>query len=166
MKNRLGLGFTLIELLLAIAILSILSGVTIAVLNPKETVGKGRDARRMQDLDNMYKAVYLAMTNEDLTLTNTELCTDCSSSTGSRAVDGTGFIKFSIPLGKTGLAKYFPGIPIDPVNDGVYVYTYASDGVDFELNAVLESEANAAVMTTDNGTSQYIYEVGTKLDLL
>lgn len=49
-------GFTLIELLIVIAIIGILSGVLISILNPVFFMGKARDARRKAILADIGKA--------------------------------------------------------------------------------------------------------------
>ena len=43
-------GFTLIELLIVVAVIGILSGVVISVLNPETFRNKSQDARRKTDL--------------------------------------------------------------------------------------------------------------------
>ena len=50
-------GFTLIELLIAIAILSIIAGITATVMPAR--LKQGRDSRRKSDLDAVKKALYL-----------------------------------------------------------------------------------------------------------
>ena len=47
------LGFTLIELLVIIAIIGVLTGALLAVLNPKEQVSKSHDAQRKNDLNQI-----------------------------------------------------------------------------------------------------------------
>ena len=42
-------GFTLLELLIVISVLAILSVALIVVLNPAETLKKGRDSQRISD---------------------------------------------------------------------------------------------------------------------
>lgn len=56
-------GFTLLELLIVIAILSILAMALILVLNPAETMKKGRDTARMTDLSTLKTALGLYATN-------------------------------------------------------------------------------------------------------
>ena len=162
-------GFTLIELLITIAVLSILSGVLVAVINPAVILNKGRDARRMDDLDNVNKAMILALSDEEITLI------DVDAPGGGQAVDGsTGWVRFTVPSGQTGLVNFLATLPLDPVNLNTSIYTFASvDGVGlgegqtgFELNAILQSPDNTAKMTTDGGDSATKYEVGTRLDLM
>lgn len=163
-KNQ---GFTLVELLVVIAIIAILAGVVLVAINPTALLAKSRDSARLQDMENVHKAISLALADNEVTLSSTSGCTTCTSGTGTQAVDGTnGWVKFTIPTGKTGLSKYVPTLPVDPTNTGAEVYSYGSDGTNYEVNAVLESPDNTAKMTTDGGNSATTYELGTSLTVL
>lgn len=164
-------GFTLIELIVVIAIIGVLAGVLLIALNPAALLAKGRDAKRLDDLDQLYKAFNIALADTEIALT------DAANPGGTQAVDGAaGWVRFTIPTGKTGLSKYVPALPLDPTNDAVtgLVYSFASrDGVPategaagFEFNAVLESQDNVAKMSTDGGNNANSYEVGTVLTLM
>ncbi len=62
-------GFTLLELLIVIAIIAILSAILIFVLNPAETLRKGRDSQRISDLKTLHQALAFYITvvqNPDL----------------------------------------------------------------------------------------------------
>jgi len=50
-------GFTLIELLVVVAILGILIGVLVTIINPAGQIGKARDAQRKNDLHAMQSAL-------------------------------------------------------------------------------------------------------------
>lgn len=56
-RSRTLTGFTLIELLMVISIISLLSSVVLSSLSGART--KARDAKRMQDMKNFEKALYL-----------------------------------------------------------------------------------------------------------
>lgn len=155
-------GFTLVELLVVIAVIAVLLGVVLVNFNPFAWGQKSRDAMRIQNLEDMHRAMALALADGEVALSPAE----GSSVNESAAVDGSGWIKFSMPIGKSGLAKYLPTLFSDPINSGPYVYTFASTESDYELNAVLESPDNAARMSTDGGNAQQILEVGTSLTIL
>jgi len=159
-------GFTLVELLVSIAIVVVLAGALLVSINPLAMLQKGRDARRLEDIDALAKAINLAIADNEIILGDSSSCTTCDSISGTQAVDGTGFVQFTIPTGKTGLAKYLPALPIDQTNTNNLMFTFASSVTAFELNAVLESVDNATKMTTDGGNDPASYEIGTSLVLL
>lgn len=160
-------GFTLVELLIVIAVISIIAGVLLIQLRPAQIMQKSRDSQRLQDLRTLQNAINLALTEGEITLTaNGSSCTSCTSSTGTASSDGSGYVKFTVPEGKTGLSNYLATLPVDPTNQGNYVFRFGSTATDFELNAVFEHTDNAGLMTTDGGNSNVYYEVGSKLDIL
>lgn len=160
-------AFTLVELIVVIAVLAIISGILLLQIKPASVLMKARDSKRMQDIDQISKALNLGIAEGEITLTaNPSSCTSCSSLSGTQAVDGSGFVKFTIPTGKTGMSKYLPTLPMDPTNSGSYVYKFGSTTTDFELNAVLESADNASMMSTDGGNSSTTYEKGSNLNIL
>src|SRR3990167_4707061 len=107
LNKRKDQGFTLVELLVVIAIIAVLAGVVLVAINPTALLAKGRDAARLQDLENVHKAISLALADNEVTLTSTSGCTTCTSLSGTQAVDGVnGWVKYTVPTGKTGLSKY------------------------------------------------------------
>ena len=159
-------GFTLVELLVVVAIVAVLIGVILVNFNPFAWGQKSRDAMRIQNLEDTHRAMALALADGEVGLAATVDCTGCTTVSGSMAVDGSGWVKFSVPIGKTGLAKYLPTLFADSLNNGPYVYVYGATDKDYELNAVLESPDNAARMSTDGGNAQEVLEVGTSLTIL
>lgn len=158
-------GFTLIELIVVIAIIAVLAGALLIAINPQSMIQKGRDSQRLQDVDTLVKAIDLALADSEVTLSDTSSCGNCTS-TGSTAVDGTGYVPFTIPTGKTGLSKFIPALPTDPLNTDPNIYTYSSDGTSFEITTVLEHTDNAGKMTTDGGNQDGAYEKGSSLTLI
>jgi len=163
-------GFTLVELLVVIAIIGILAGIVLIAINPAQLLMKARDSQRLQDMDTIHKALGLALADAEINLTDTTGCATCDSITGTQAVDGVnGYVKFSIPAGKTGLSKYLATLPIDPTNDNTtadLMYVYAATTSAYELNCVLESTDNVAKMTTDGGNDNAVFEIGTSLTII
>ena len=158
-------GFTLIELLIVIAIIGVLAGAVLLVINPAQLLAEGRDSQRLQDLDAVNKALTLALADGEISLTDTTgVCATCTSvaATPRQEVDGTnGWVKFTL-VGTTGLGKFISTLPTDPSTN---TYSFAADGTNYELNAVLESPDNATKMSVDGGDNDAIYEVGTDPDL-
>jgi prepilin-type N-terminal cleavage/methylation domain-containing protein len=79
-------GFTLMELLIVIAILAILSVALVLILDPTETLRKGRDSQRMSDLATMKTAIGLYMT----TVTTPVLDGQASPNSNALCVGGAG----------------------------------------------------------------------------
>ncbi len=154
-------GFTLVELLVVIAIIAILAGAVLLAINPVAMMQKSRDATRLNDLDSLRNGITLAIAEGEITL---GVAGPITSSSAAQSVNGTdGWVRFTIPAGKTGLSRYIPALPIDPSTG---VYTFQSTATDFELNAVLEHPDNLIKMTADGGNDPARYEVGTSLILI
>jgi prepilin-type N-terminal cleavage/methylation domain-containing protein len=161
-------GFTLVELLVVIAIIAILGGILMIAINPQSLIQKSRDAKRLEDIGTLVKAMNLALADSEITLAATGTCATCTSASGTQGVTGAGndWVKFTIPSGKTGLVKFVPALPVDPLNSGANVYTFSSTTSGFEFNAVLEHADNTTKMSTDGGDNTAAYEAGTSLTII
>lgn len=135
-------------------------------------IDHANDGARKMDLYDMSRVLRLAHTDGEITFYDTGRCNSCTSDVGSNVLDGSGWIKFKVNPGRQGIKKYFNDLikdygdklPLDPTNKKPYVYTFASDGEDFELNAVFYD--NDQEMVEDGGNNPNVYEVGTNLDLI
>lgn len=157
-------GFTLIELVVVIAIIAILAGITVAVINPAEYIKQARDSKRVSDIMNVQTALIAALANNDIELVATAGCADCNSFEGSNSVDGKGWVIFN-EVSEGGLATFLQSLPVDKVNDETFNYRYFSDEELFELNAVLESDRYQEYAILDGGNDDSVYERGTKLTI-
>lgn len=194
-------GFTLVELLIVVGILAVLLTVTIVALNPAELLRQSRDASRVVDLDALRAAITLYATTVDgPDLNGTDTDADCylptaggdcylsqssgtcdtagrSSSTtevvtASVAVDGTGWVPVNLAAIPGGSPLH--ALPVDPVNNASFYYTYSCNNTDktFEFTADLESSryskgGSSDLEGTDGGNTDNLFEVGTEpgLDL-
>ncbi len=170
-------GFTLVELLVVIAIIAILAAIVVLIINPLELTRRSRDAARLTDMTSLQNAINVAVqeaTNSGTTI----LCADpgdpfpCSGdsnpgSAANRAAGGTGWVKVNLGSAQS---VSVPTLPVDPVNDATYHYTYNADLVNnqekWEINAVLESAQYSGKMTTDGGDNNAAYEVGSDLTIV
>lgn len=155
-------GFTLVELLVVIAIVAVLAGALLIAINPQSLIQKSRDSKRLQDMDALVKALTIGIVEGEITL---GVATG-DSGTGTQAVNGTGWIGYTVPVGKTGLSRYIPTLPIDPLNTAPNVYYFGSTATAFEVDVILEHLDNAAKMTTDGGNDPARLEMGTDLTVL
>jgi prepilin-type N-terminal cleavage/methylation domain-containing protein len=190
-KNK---GFTLIELLVVIAIIAILMVTVVITLNPGQLLAQSRDSNRLSDMATLNTAINLftADVSTSTVLGTRGTCysyvvtSTCSwftlaagaasdtaigSATG-RKVDGTGWIPVNFSAISAGAP--FAQLPIDPSNTatGPLMYSYDASGTSlFKLAAKMESTKFAAsgtsdVVSTDGGTSQTTYEIGSGILVL
>jgi type II secretion system protein G len=123
MKNISQRGFTLIELLVVIAIIGLLASIVVASLSSVQS--RGRDARRMADVDAIRKA--LTIYNSDNGMYPSAAATTtlaATSSVGTALVSG-GAIST---------------IPSDP-NGSQYQYVSYSNGSRYNINFCLETNS-------------------------
>lgn len=114
-------GFTLIELLVVIAIIGTLSSVVLASLNTAR--GKGRDARRVQEVRQIHTALELYNISNGtypvLTPITAARCLGTPSACWNSLISGDASLI-------TALQPYMPSIPSDPApNRGIgdrYIY--------------------------------------------
>ncbi len=126
-------GFTLIELLVVIAIIGLLASIVLASLNAARI--KGRDARRISDIEQINNAIQLYI--HDFGHAPYLGAANCSAS-NLNASCGASSNNSSWDLLKTDLQNYIK-LPVDPVNspydpgepslfDGQLFYHYSAPG--------------------------------------
>lgn len=158
-------GFTLIELLVVISIISLLASIVLASLNSARA--KARDARRVSDIREIEKALYLYYDNANawpgVTYTDGNLA-------GWEVSFYSDFMEYLAPA-------YFSKTPVDPINtgppaqtspplgamfnprpDGTYFYTYygnyagTSYGCPYPASKLLAVIGFRAAETAPQGT--------------
>lgn len=168
-------GFTLVELLVIISIIAILAAVIILVINPLELIHRSRDATRIKDLDNLAQAINVSTQEAGMSsnsivsiLCKTSGSYPCVGSTfpstgNSRLTNGNGWVKANLAIQSS---VTFTSLPVDPVNNANYHYTYCADGDKWEINAALESDQIGSKAYSDGGNTVDHYEVGSSYTLI
>ena len=180
-------GFTLLELLIVIGILSILSTTVVLVINPAQLLKKARDSQRISDLNTLKTAIAYYITETaspeigDAGTTYTTVTdADCFGEAIVSTVlttGGSGWIP--INFGEMTGGSPIGSLPQDP-NESVvngdpslyYIYGVSSDtDLTFKLVANMEStyycsSGDGNVESTDGGTQDTLYEVGTGMTLV
>lgn len=132
-------GFTLIELIIVIGILSVLSTVLIATLNPMAQFQKSNDAKRKSDLGQIQKVLeqyYQDNTGKyPRSSTISDTCGSPPTACPYRIVSSDAVN----PVKEWGTAwtPYINVLPKDPNNSKKYVY-YSSGGQSYYLYASLD----------------------------
>ena len=140
LPKKSGTGFTLIELLVVIAIIGLLSSIVLASLNTAR--GKGRDAKRLSDLQEVQKALELYALNNAGKYPCSGVGGSCSGivwlgactisatwGTGGQGVSGANaWVPNVAPT-------YINQLPTDPKPNTNTCYIYRSDGTNYMLLA-------------------------------
>ena len=181
-KNK---GFTLIELLIVIAILAVLATVTVVAINPAEIFRRTRDSQRLSDLDSIRTAINFYVVNTSSPVLGSASnsyshvastnCAGRTGTTGTQAVDGSGWIPVSLTsLGGTAPLSKWPIDPNPTTSNGnpgrYYVYLTNSTSSTFEVIANMESSQYSEggsndVESKDGGKISGLYEIGTEFIL-
>ena len=125
MDARRDRGFTLIELLVVIAIIGLLASVVLASLTSVQA--KARDARRMEDINSLEKALTMYSAAHGTYPIYTSAATiEAASGVGKDLIDD----------------QAIPSAPQDP-RSPTYQYAYASDndGSSYTLTFCLETDS-------------------------
>lgn len=137
------------------------------VSSDAEMLKRSRDAKRMSDFALLQQSINVTAqeaSNSTLIYCN-GAASPCfgNSLNGTSASDGTGWVKVNI-----GSSRFSPVeiLPLDPINSGVFHFSYCSDGANWELNTVLESTQQSSRMSSDGGDNPTMYEVGSDLTLM
>jgi prepilin-type N-terminal cleavage/methylation domain-containing protein len=185
-------GFTLNELLIVIAILAVMAGSAVIVLNPGELLGQGRDSKRIGELNSLASAITLH-TNSVIGGYKGELKTvyislpDTSENCDSilsllpslpvgwsyhcvlegdlRKTDGDGWLPMNFNAMPGG--SPFNQLPIDPENsaENNLYFAYAKSDTGYVLATLLESEKQRVKANEDGGSDPERFEIGSDFSL-
>ncbi len=153
-------GMTILELVASMAILVILTTMLIVFIRPSEQIGKSRDEKRLSDLSVIDRAI-------------SEFVLD-----HKRYPDQENILRKSntLPVGSSNvsnsnlgwildnLSAYNSMLPIDPLNNDEYYYSYTHSSTGYEINAKLEMLLDE--MIQDGGNDLNLYEIGNNLNLI
>jgi prepilin-type N-terminal cleavage/methylation domain-containing protein len=89
----------------------------------------------------------------------------CSASSTLRMTNGTGWMPVNFSLNSS--ASPLSILPIDPTNSSSsrFYYTYATNGTGYEMTAITESQKYQALMASDGGSYDGLYQKGNSLDI-
>lgn len=142
---------------------------TTTLTNDNESAKSQRDSTRLADLGSIQSAIGIAVqdapTSGPVLLCNATAapCLGRSIDAQSDKTDGNGWAKIDISHNPN---LHIKQLPLDPLNNGIYHYTYCSDGNNYEIDVVLESNQQASKMQNDGGDDPAKYEAGTSLTLI
>ncbi len=153
-------GFTILELLVVVAVMFLLFSALLILVNPTELKERSRDEKRVSDLSVIDRAIVEYKVDngtlpDDADTLRTSLVLPTGSTDLSNAA--TGWISEN-------LSTYLTKLPIDPLNESTYFYSYMHDGDTYEINATFEFDFDTT--TDDGGNDPTVYELGDNLTLI
>lgn len=107
-------GFSLIEILVVVALIVILSTITIVAINPGKNFRDTRNAQRSSDVNAILNAVTQYTTDGKVLPTGIMACNPDDWKIGTPIGTATGNVNLGAILTGTGDADYMVSIPIDP----------------------------------------------------
>lgn len=150
----------MVELLTALAIIMILISASTIIINPEEKKKRARDNKRLTDISTIDRAVNeFLLDNGDYPDAADTLRESTTLPSGSSALDNAagGWIAAD-------LSDYTSRLPVDPINDASYFYSYYHTASGYELNVILEYLTE--VMQEDGGDDPARFEQGNNLTLI
>ncbi len=181
MSNQFKKSFTLVELMIVTAILAILSAIVIFALNPARLFDNFRDSKRVTDIVTLNKAIsfleswnisgmnygtstfiYLSLPDASTSCSSYTLPTlavgysyACKPTSTYKNTDGTGWVPLNFAVSSSN--NYLSVLPVDPINDATYYYSYFPGG-SYELIARLKNSKSQSI--NDNGFYDDALEIG------
>ena len=153
-------GFTFMELIVVIAILLVLLTAVAAFVRPAEQSKRARDNIRLSDMLILERSI------SEFVLDNKRYPDQINVLRISTALP-SGALDLQDSHGgwiNDNLSKYNEKLPIDPINDLNFYYSYTHSETGFELNAKMEYYIQK--MVEDGGNDDNSYEIGNNLNLI
>lgn len=153
-------GLSLVELILVITVVLILLTTIMFFTNPQHFRAKARDQKRLSDLQTIERII------SEFRLDN-GVYPDLESVLRMSDILPAGRTNLTDPRSGwivADLIEYNTKLPIDPINDPTYHYSYMHQDDVYEINARLE--ALTEEMANDRGNDPTIFEIGTDLSLI
>ena len=164
--------------MIVIAILAILSAIVIFTLNPSRLFDNFRDTRRVSDIQSINKAIvfmeswntnainygtnttlYISLPDSSSTCSSHTLPTlpagyiyNCKPTSTFKNSDGTGWIPIDFTVSNSN--RYLSTLPIDPVNNTIFFYTYFPGG-SYEVSALLKNPNTNSINDDDSLTGAF-----------
>jgi len=140
LKNK---GFTILELIVVVAIIGILTSIILFAISDSRE--KGRNARRHRDAHEIRSALNLYVTDNGTYPTN--------GSEWEIIIDGTDYLTNDLEG-----AGYFSEVPLDPLNEGVYVYKYRPEdnARNYNITYCLEPNEECITLSSDDDLEFFI----------
>lgn len=154
---------TIIAIIPLIIIIGAVSAFLLLLIIPTDINKKVHDAVRIKDLVSLHRSIDLAINTNPSNnfLCNGKIGSCVGDSTDQnlnvKKTDGTGWVKIRLDS--------LSVLPVDPINNANYSYTYCSDGKDWEIQVRMESKEALEKAKNDGGDEDDQYEVGTNLKL-
>ncbi len=153
-------GFTLMELVIVVTVSTVLVSSIILMVNPKESLARGRDNKRLADISYMERAVNeFKLDNSICPGVPDHLYTSTTTPFGSTDLTSANSGWLGLDL-----SRYISHYPIDPKNDLTYYYSYKTSGTEYEFNTKLEHLVDK--MQNDGGNDLLFFESGDDLTLI
>ncbi len=174
-------GFTVIEILIVTIIITLTLGLFLYFWNTLDIFRRSRDSKRMNDLylidsvlksllateENVYlgeeNIVYISLPDTTSTCSSYNLPSlpagysyRCQTVDNYLKIDGNGWIPVNFTSSKI---LHLTKLPVDPINNQNYFYSYQIGGKKYKLAVKLESSSNFSRMTNDGGEDPNLYEI-------
>jgi prepilin-type N-terminal cleavage/methylation domain-containing protein len=141
-----GKGFTLVEILITLALLGIMVGMVLVVLNPATYREKARNGRRMSDLQVVQGAIEMYYAQQSVYPSGT----DATNLNNALANEGGG-------AWTAGGVTYLSRTPREPLGGTYQAYCYTPNAAGYLLCAQLEGTVDPTWLPGTCNTLSYNY---------